>query len=230
MLGLDSDSVIARIKSEQTTFTLPTLKQSVFTGTIGFTIVSLLMFGVWAMAAQWMYENLGAKMFYALLGIGFMAGGGGAFAPLLIGNNLGRFYALYISSFFVYATVWMVSWFTLKAPGEWLATVFGPGLMGALFVLVFGASAQLIRVCATLIVGHTLGYFIGEWLFYWEPLYNRYGMMLWGLTYGIGFGSAIAAALYWCQTDTRDKLAAIVRSAEKPSDSSESDNSPDATT
>ena len=87
MLGLDSESVINRIKSDGSTFTLPTLKQSVITGTIGFTVVSLLMFGVWAMAAQWMYENLGAKMFYTVLGIGFMAGGGGAFAQLTFSNR-----------------------------------------------------------------------------------------------------------------------------------------------
>lgn len=206
MLDLDSDSVISRIEASDEKVALPNLKQSIIVGAIGFTIVSVLLFGIWAGAGRWMYQNLGATLFYSLLGVGFMAGGGGAFKPVLIGNNLGRFYALFVGAFFVYAAVWMACWFTIREVGEWVASGLGPALMAMIFTWAFRANEQMWRCVTAMVAGHTLGYFIGEWLFYWEPLQNRYGMLLWGVTYGVGFGAGIAATLYWCQTETRGKL------------------------
>jgi len=220
MLGLDSNSVVERIRADGRSLRVPTLPQSVITGAVGFTAVSLLMFAVWALAGRWMYAHLGAPLFYGLLGVGFMGGGGCVFAPLLIGKNLGRFYILFVASFFLYAMVWMVCWFKLGSPGEWLATLVGPLLMAGLFVWAFGARTQLKRVGLIMVTGHTLGYFIGEWLFYWEPLNNPWGMMIWGLTYGMGLGGAIASALFWCQAETRDRLLAVMAPAEMASDAS----------
>lgn len=216
MPGLDPESVIARISSENQRIAFPDLKQSIVVAAIGFTVVSMFMFGVWALAGGWMYRNIGAKMFYSLLGIGFMAGGGAAFSPVLIGNNLGRFYVLFVGSFFVYATIWMVCWFGFKAPGEWVATVVGPAIIALAFVRAFRARDQLKKCATAMILGHTVGYFMGEWLFYWEPLANRWGMMIWGMTYGAGFGAAIGATLYWCQTGTREALCALSTASVKP--------------
>jgi len=85
-----------------------------------------------------------------------------------------------------------------------------------IFTRAFGANQQMWRCVAAMVAGHTAGYFIGEWLFAWEPLRSRYGMLLWGVTYGAGFGSGIAASLYWCQTETREKLKALSQAAPEP--------------
>ncbi len=218
MLSLDSDSVIARIGSGNETVTLPDLRQSITVGSVGFTIVSILMFGVWAVGGTWLSRNLGELGFYCVLAVGFMAGGGGAFAPVLIGKNLGRFYVLFIGSFLLYAAIWTACWFLLRKIGwgrEWAGSILGPAMMGMIFAWVFRANKQLWRCVLALVVGNTTGYFIGEWLFYMEPLHNQFGMIVWGITYGAGFGAGIAAALYWCQTETRDRLKALSQTEAK---------------
>jgi hypothetical protein len=216
MLGLDSHSVIARIRSGSGKVVLPDLKQSITVGTIGFTVVSVLMFGVWAVAGSWLSRNLGELGFYAVLAIGFMAAGGGSFAPILIGKDLGRFYVLFIGSFLLYAVIWTACWFLLrelKWGREWAGSIVGPALMGLIFAWAFRANEQIWRCVLAMVVGNTAGYFVGEWLFYMPPLHNQYGMILWGITYGAGFGAGIAASLYWCQTETREKLKAASQAA-----------------
>jgi len=221
MLGLDSDSVISRIRSGNEMVVLPDLKQSITVGTIGFTIVSVLMFGVWAIAGSWLSRNLGELGFYSVLAIGFMAAGGGSFAPILIGKNLGRFYVLFVGSFLLYAVIWSACWFLLRELGwgrEWAGSIFGPALMGMMFSWTFRANKQTWRCVLAMVLGNTVGYFVGEWLFYMPSLHNQYGMILWGITYGAGFGAGIAASLYWCQMKTRGRLKALAQS-EPASDS-----------
>ncbi len=210
MVGLDPDSVLARIKESGQPVLLPNLKQSLTVGTLGFTIVSVLMFGVWAVGGRWLQQELGDLLFYSVLAVGFMAGGGGVFKPILIGENLGRFYGLFVGSFFVYAAVWTLCWFKVPNYGEWLATVLGPAAMGLMFAWSFGAPGQRWRCVAGLVVGHTAGYFVGSWLFALEPLHNRFGMLLWGVTYGAGFGAGISFALFLCQTANRTRLQAML--------------------
>jgi hypothetical protein len=212
MLGLDPDSVIARISSGNEAVRLPDLKQSVTVGAIGFTIVSVMMFGLWAAGGSWMTQNLGELGFYSVLAVGFMAGGGGAFAPVLIGKNLGRFYVLFVGSFLLYAVIWTACWVLLRKIGwgrEWAGSILGPALMGMTFAWVFRANQHLWRCVLAMVVSNTAGYFVGEWLFYMKPLHNQFGMILWGITYGAGFGAGIAACLYWCQTETRDQLKVL---------------------
>lgn len=209
MLGLDPDSVIARIKQAGKPVVLPDLKQSLTVGALGFTIVSVLMFGLWAVAGRWLHQQLGELLFYSLLAVGFMGGGGAAFKPILIGQNLGRFYILFVGSFLIYAAVWILCWFTVRDIGEWLASFLGPALMGMLFAWAFGAPTRMARCVLALVVGHTAGYFIGSWLFAWAPLQNRFGMLIWGVTYGVGFGAGMSYALSICQEATRGRLLAM---------------------
>ncbi len=210
MLGLDPESVLNRVKQAGAQVRLPTLRQSVLVGTLGFTSVSVLMYGLWAVAGGWLQQTLGELLFYAVLAVGFMAGGGAVFKPILIGANLGRFYVLFVGSFLLYAVIWTVCWFQMRAAGEWLATVLGPAAMAALFAWAFGAGNQALRCAAVLILGHTIGYFLGSWLFAWEPLRNRLGMVLWGVTYGAGFGAGISYVLHVCQTVTRERLLTMI--------------------
>ncbi len=215
MLGLDSDSVISRIRSGNGRVVLPELKQSIVVGTIGFTAVSVLMFGVWAVAGSWLSRNVGELGFYSILAIGFMVAGGGSFAPILIGKNLGRFYVLFVGSFLLYAVIWTACWFLLrelKWGREWAGSILGPALMGMMFAGAFRANDQMLRCVLAMVVGNTAGYFIGEGLFYLQPLHNQYGMIVWGVTYGAGFGAGIAASLYWCQSEVRENLKVFAKS------------------
>ncbi|HAV64353.1 MAG TPA: hypothetical protein DCY13_18545 [Verrucomicrobiales bacterium] len=219
MIGLDPQNVVERIRAAREPVRLPNLRQSIMVGTIGFTLVSVAMFGLWAIAGHWLTQQFGEIGFYAILGVGFMAAGGGVFQPILIGNNLGRFYALFVGSFLLYAVIWTACYLIAREmgqaqAGEWAGSIIGPALMGALFALTFRAPDQLVRCMAALVLGHSAGYFTGDLFFALESLHNRFGMLLWGLTYGAGFGAGIAASLYWCQTRVREKLTAALADAD----------------
>lgn len=209
MLGLDADHVVARIRAHNLPVATPGFAQSLMVGTIGFTLVSVLMFSVWALAGAWMYRTLGEGLFYSLLAGGFMLGGGAVFKPVLAGVRPSSIVAVFVIAFMIYAATWIACWFTIRETGEWVAGLLGPALMGMLFAYLFAAPEQMWRCCLALVLGHTAGYFIGRELFAWEPLANQYGMLIWGLTYGIGFGAGISASFYWCQAETRRRLHEI---------------------
>lgn len=209
MLGLDPDSVINRIKESGNLVVLPDRRQSVMVGALGFAVVSLVVFGLWAIAGRWLTDRLGTLPFYLILAAGFMAGGPAAFGPILIGQNLRRFYILFLGSFIGYAAIWIGCWMKWGQLGEWLATILGPGLMATLFVNAFGAQKRFLLCAGGLVIGHTAGYFLGSLLFAWELLHNRFGMEVWGLFYGAGFGAGIGLALSECQAATRARLLAM---------------------
>lgn len=206
MFGLDPDSVIRRIRSSGQPVVLPDRKQSMLVGGLGFGVVSLVVFGLWALAGRWLVARIGTIPFYSVLAVGFMAGGPAAFKPVLIGENLRRFYVLFLGSFLIYSVIWIVCWSKWGHAGEGVASVVGPAAMGGLFVGAFDARARWIPCLSALVIGHTVGYFAGSLLFAWEPLHTRIGMEIWGLLYGAGFGAGIGFALSECQSETRARL------------------------
>lgn len=209
MLGLDPERVIQRIRTAGKPVVLPDVRQSTTVGALGFGVVALIVFGLWALAGGWLIPKLGDKFFYPILAVTFAAGGPAAFKPVLIGENLLRFYVLFLGSFLVYAAIWMLCWFRWQHPGEWVASGLGPVAMGLIFIFAFRAGPRLGPSLAALIIGHTAGYFSGSWLFSWAPLHNPFGMEVWGLTYGVGFGAGIGYALAECQRVTRNRLLAL---------------------
>ena len=60
MLGLDPDCVVNRIQAAGRPVLLPNLRQSLVVGTVGFTIVSVVAFAVWALGGRTISRALGA--------------------------------------------------------------------------------------------------------------------------------------------------------------------------
>ena len=105
---------------------------------------------------------------------------------------------MFATAFLLYALGWTAVWFGFRnRAGEWLASLVGTVLMAVVFLGVFSAWTKTLTVIATLFVTHSLGYFVGGFLF--TTIGGRPGMILWGLAYGLGFGAGIGRALFLCQ-------------------------------
>jgi hypothetical protein len=74
--------------------------------------------------------------------------------------------------------------------------------MSAVLLGAFSAWRKTIGVVVTLFAAHSLGYFIGAFLY--ATVKGRPGMLLWGLAYGLGFGAGIGRALFLCQRSERN--------------------------
>lgn len=208
VFGLAPDQVIARIKQAGQRGSLPSLKQSVLMGSLGFTGASLGVFATVAFAERWMYRNLGltgAYLVWTLLFIGLSAG---LLSPLVIGpGRLRRFFLLFAAAFLLYAVGWVGAYFTLRGTaGEWVGSLAGSLLMALVIAAGFGALSAFPRLFAVLFVANSVGYFLGSWLD--ATVRGKAGMMLWGLAYGLGLGAGLGWSLYLAQAPLRARLEA----------------------
>ncbi|MCI0621604.1 MAG: hypothetical protein L0387_08035, partial [Acidobacteria bacterium] len=89
-------------------------------------------------------------------------------------------------------------YFTLRrAAGEWMGSLAGPAALGLVLAAACGAWSRFPKIAGALIVAHSAGYFLGEWLHHWID--GKTGMLLWGVCYGLGFGFGLGRALYLAQ-------------------------------
>jgi hypothetical protein len=212
LFGLTPDRVMARIdQSEQSgkVIHIPSFKQSLLTGSLGFTCASLAVFATVAFAERWMYRNLGLAGAYLTWTLLFIALGAGLLSPLVIGPaRLRRFFPLFATAFLLYAAGWVVAYFGLHARGEWVSSLagsFAGSLLMALVMAVgFGALYTLPRLFVVLLIANSAGYFLGAWLDY--AIRGKAGMLLWGLAYGLGLGAGIGWSLYLAQAPLRTRL------------------------
>lgn len=214
--GLDPDSVIARIRASSGPVRVASLPQSVASGSLGLGAVSLASFAVWAWCGQWLHANVGELGLYAACAVVLIGGGGAAFSPLVIGpDRPRRFYGLFALALFLYAGVWTGSYFSLRTKsGELLGSLLGPAILGMTFANAFAAPGAVRKVIAVLFLTHGLGYFAGQ-LFY-EKVHGIPGMLLWGVTYGLGFGAGIGYTLHTCQDAVRHRLKEIAAGGVPP--------------
>lgn len=206
LFGLDPESTVARAKSTSSPPRILSLAESVVVGSLGFALVSLVSFGVWAWGGRWLHLHTGELGLYAACAIVLIGGGGAVFGRLLIDTHgRRRFYCLFALAFFLYAGVWTGSYFSLRdKSGEWLASLLGPAILGMTFANAFGAPSAKRKVVFTLVVTHSLGYFMGALLY--RAFAAPAGMLLWGLAYGLSFGAGIGYALHACQAEIRERL------------------------
>jgi hypothetical protein len=206
LLGLDTESVLASLKTEQDRFSLPTHAQALWTGCLGFGATSLIVFGVWGFGGQWMYMNLGEGGFYGVCALLFVGLSGFILNRLVIGHrSLPRFYLLWAGAFGAYAVSWCLAWFTMPGKaGEWLGAILGSSAMGLILACAFGALRNVLRVILSLVLPNLIGYFLGDFLHRLAdpPL----SMFLWGAAYGFIWGLGIGEALYVCQESIRNRL------------------------
>lgn len=184
--------------------------RAVLRGSLGFAVVSLAGFAVWAFAGSWFYANVGEAGLYAVSTVVFVGMSGLLLHPLVRGpGSLLRFYKAFVPAFIAYAVVWCVAWFALRfGPGEWLGSFAGSVVFAVLIGRALGSFRSLLAVCAVFFVTHSAGYFLGGQFYNWSKgpsaaeLLNglsqaqiaMLGRLGWGLLYGLGFGAGLGYA------------------------------------
>lgn len=174
-------------------------------GGLGFALVSIAAFSVWAFGAGW-FRNLGGELgMYAAIAAVFLGLSGLVLGPLA--GGVGRFYKAFLPGFFVYAVVWTAAWFAMPDKrGEWIGAAAGCLVFAWIAMKMLGSTRGWLMAAIALFVLHTAGYFAGDWSMYdvFVPKAKAAGkgtsdfqqfMILaklsWGLFYGLGFGAGI---------------------------------------
>lgn len=215
MLGLDPDRVVERVRAEGRPFVLPTLRQTVTVGTVGFMIVGLVGFCPWAFGGRELPRALGTVGYYSLIALILFGGGAVVLKPIIIGRNLSRFAVVFGVGFTLLSAAWIVG-YALRLPyrlGEFGGLLVGTVLLALTIIAAFRASHCLVAGAVALVAGHVGGYVLADRLFSIEALHNQYGMLLWGLIYGAGLGSGLSVLLFLCQAEVRKRLTQLVRGA-----------------
>lgn len=186
--------------------TVPSLARSIFTGAIGFAVVSLCVFATVAFAERWMYRTLTVIGAYLAWTVLFILLGGAVFGSLtVVGWRLPRFYLLFALAFFAYAVGWMIAYFTLRdTEGEVVGSLVGSLLMAIVFAAGFRALRSTLKLSAVLFVSNSLGYFLGAAIL--NSLRSSTGMLLFGVVYGLLFGAGIGAVLQMVQQDPQNEV------------------------
>lgn len=183
------------------------LKRSILTGGIGFSIVSLCVFATVAFAQRWMYDSLGVTGAYIAWLTLFILLGGRVLFPLVVGTRrLLRFYTMFGAAFFMYGIGWMAAYFTLKnAAGQWLGSLAGSVLMALVFAAAFKVLRSAPLLFALLFVANSIGYFLGSFFYY--SFGRPAGLLLWGAFYGFCLGAGLGATLFIAQSQ-RERITA----------------------
>ncbi|MBI5801030.1 MAG: hypothetical protein HZA92_09950 [Verrucomicrobia bacterium] len=224
LLGLDTESIFARIADSAVPPRVPSFRQSLFIGGLGFGLVGLAAFAVWALGGKVLTQAVGEPGLYALCALVFIGLAGVVFGQLVIGpGGTARIYGLFTLAFAAYSVVWSAAWFGLR--GTLTAEVVGAVLGSVAFACVlawgFGAGREIPRVALVLVLLNALGYFLGEVWWRWLPgeggaqllgeMFNRpqrsmLAMLGWGVVFGGFFGAGVGFAIHHCQHEVRTRL------------------------
>ena len=197
---LTSDPYPPGLRQSGIALTPISLKRSIVTGGIGFSIVSLCVFTTVAVAQRWMYDHLSVTGSYIAWLTLFILLGGRALLPLVIGERrVLRFYAMFGAAFFMYGIGWMAAYFTFKnATGEWLGSFAGSVSMALVFAVWLRVLRSAVLLSALLFFANSIGYFLGSIFYY--TFGRPMGLMLWGAFYGFCLGAGLGAVLYIAQS------------------------------
>lgn len=111
---LDPDSVSQRVTARGESPRIRSLWATVLQGALGFGLVGLLAFAVWAWGGRWLMSYVGKYGFYGEVAVAFIGLAGLALGRLVIGPGaLARFYGLFTLGFVLYSIVWCAIYFTL---------------------------------------------------------------------------------------------------------------------
>lgn len=224
LFGLDTDSILTRVAEAAVPPRVPTFRQSLFIGGVGFGLVGLAAFGVWAVGGKALGQAIGEGGLYAVCALVFIGLAGVVFGQLVIGpGGTRRIYGLFLLAFGSYSALWTAAWFGLRGTltAEVAGAVLGAAAMAGVLAWGFGAGRDFLRVAAALILLNALGYFLGEVWWRWLPgeggaqllggLFNRpqrvmLSMLGWGVVFGAFFGAGVGYAIYRCQHEIRARL------------------------
>jgi hypothetical protein len=208
---LDPQSIATRVCTVAAPAAFPSLGQSLLTGTLGFTAVSIAGFAPWAVFGQWFYRTVGALPMYLVCAVVFIAFAGLLLHRLIIGpGSLPRFYKLFSIAFAAYSVIWIVAWMGLRGDaGSILGLLGGTAVMGWMIATAFDARGATVKIVAALFLLNTMGYYIGGWF---EAAFIEtsalMAKLLWGVWYGLGLGAGLGIAFYLAQEGARSLLRA----------------------
>ena len=190
---------------------------SALRGAIGFAVVSVAAFAVWAFAGRWFRGHGGEGALYASIAGVFVILTGLLLHPLVrSGYRVRRFYQAFGPAFAAYAAVWSVFWFWLKlGAGEWLGALLGSLTFVAIIAWSLGGWPAFVRAAGGFFVLHTAGYFAGGQSmalliglsrqkpvpFLDAPTLVILAKLSWGLLYGLGFGAGLGYVFALFQKD-----------------------------
>lgn len=173
-----------------------------FHGALGFAMVSVVAFSVWAYSGS-LFGGLKSKLvLYSTIAAVFMLLSGFILSPLA--GGLGRFYKTFPLAFLLYSVAWCVAWFSLRGrTGEWIGAAAGCLVFTWVTFKLMGSTRGWLLTAIGVFILHTIGYFAGDWAMYdfWlapekvqaltKAKAALAGKLSWGLLYGLGFGAGI---------------------------------------
>jgi len=176
-------------------------------GGIGFGIVALAAFSIWATGGKWLQHHVGEVGLYSACALVFLGLSGLLLHRLVLGpESLIRFYAVFIPAFLAYAVVWCAAWFPLRFGfGEWLGSFLGTTAFVAAAAWRFQNFRGFLKASLVLFTFHSEGYFLGGHIMHWilgpagSAMFNGVSRpnlvvvakLSWGLLYGLGFGAGL---------------------------------------
>jgi hypothetical protein len=206
------DELLGAMNTPAETSAIPSgsLAGAMLRGAVGFAVVSIVAFSVWAFGSGLFRGRGGEPVLYAAIAVVFLGLTGLVMHPLVEGDRkLARFYAAFVPAFLLYAIVWSGFWFWLKfGLGEWLGAAAGSLVFVAYTAWRLGQWKSFWIAAAVFFVLHTAGYFAGGWCTYKLLGAAKAGMvsfltkdqlgvlakLSWGLFYGLGFGGGLGYA------------------------------------
>lgn len=180
----------------------PGLAFALVYGAIGFALVSVLAYSIWAFRLV-----RGAGPMYTAIAVVYLALGGFVLSRLVpLPGAWKRFPLVFAAGFAVYAVVWCAFWFGLR--GRYFADLWGAacGLAGLAWLLqrAFGVERRFWRLFLGLFLLHSAGYYLGGELK--AAVRGPTGALLWGAAHGLGFGAGLGWVLYQCQAAWRARV------------------------
>jgi len=194
-------------------------------GSLGFALVSVIGFALWAFAGKWFYKNVGEAGLYFASAVLFVGSSGLLLHPLVQGSNsLARFYKIFMPAFLAYALVWCLAWFALRfGAGEWLGSLLGSLVFTALIGFGLRNLRGFLKVVCAMFALHSAGYFLGGKLMYWlvspegkqllpalsKAQVSVVAKLSWGVLYGLGFGGGLGYAFWVFQRPNQASSAQL---------------------
>jgi hypothetical protein len=174
---------------------VPGLATAVIAGGIGFMLVSVAAYSIWAFRLV-----PGEAAMYAAITVVYLGLGGVALSWLVaVPGAVTRFPPVFALGFLIYAIGWCAFWFGLR--GKHYADLWGAlvGLAGLtwLWQRAFGVRTGFAWILAGLFALHSVGYYVGGELH--AQFRGSTGRLLWGAAHGLGFGAGLGWALHHLQ-------------------------------
>lgn len=177
---------------------VPSVARSVLWGALGFAVVSLAAYSVWAFRLV-----AGTGMLYASIAAVYLGASGAILARLVPPSGRIRYLGLFTLGFAGYAALWCLCWFGLRGRyhADFHGSVLGLGWLAWLHWRAFAARGPWVPAALVLLALHTLGYTLGDDLH--ALVGGVHGRLLWGLGHGLGFGAGLGWLLHQAQNAAR---------------------------